>query len=193
MTSDAGNQSRRKWGIRSRVRRLYGSRRERLLLVPRRALERHFTAGRVTSDDDHRWLRVDLDSTSVLEVGFAGNFRMFGALIDTQWTARTGAVDPGASRYDYRFDKQAFRAHSGGNGATATRLSDGTTRRLAGGSELKRLTVRDGEGGGRMVEVVPLAGTITAVYFPPMPPYTVPLRESEADDHISLLLHILRL
>jgi hypothetical protein len=44
-----------------------------------------------------------------------------------------------------------------------------------------------------MVEIVALAGTITAVYFPPMPPYTVPLKATEADDHISLLLHILRL
>lgn len=193
MTSDAENQRRRsRWGLRSRARRLYGSRRERLLVVPRQALERRFTAARVTSDDDNRWLRVGLDPTSILEVGFAGNFRMFGALIDTQWTARTGIIDSAASRYDYRFDKKAFRSSSGGNEATAIQLSDATTRRLAGGSELKRLTVRDTDG-GRMVEIVPLAGTITAVYFPPMPPYTVPLKATEADDHISLLLHILRL
>lgn len=193
MTSNAGKQRRSTgFGLRSRARRLYGSRRERLLVVPRQALDRRFTAARVRSDDDNRWLRVDIDPTSVLEVGFAGNFRMFGALIDTQWTVRSGTLDADASRYDYRFDKQAFRPHAVRDAATATRLSDGTTRRLAAGSELKRLTVRDGEG-GRLVEIVPLGGTITAVYFPPMPPYTVPLKETEAEDHISLLLHLLRL
>ena len=72
----------------------------------------------------------------------------------------------------------------------ARHFSDETTRRLAARSELKRLTVRD-DAEGRLVELVPLAGTITAVYFPPMPPYTVPLKDEEADDHISLVLHLL--
>ena len=180
------------WGLRSRVRRLYGSRRERLLVVPRRALDRRFTPARVQSDDDHRWLRVELEGDSVIEVGFAGTFRMFGALIDTQWTGRVGSVPDKAPRYDYRFDKKSFRAHSGGDSATAGRYSDETTRRLAGRSELKRLTLRD-HANGRLVELVPLAGTITAVYFPPMPPYTVPIKAEEADDHISLVLHLLGL
>ena len=193
MTSEAGNQGRRiPWGLRSRARRLYGSRRQRLLVVPRLALDRRFTPDRIESDDDNRWLRVQIDADTLVEVGFAGTFRMFGALIDTQWTGRNGEVGRDAPRYHYRFDKQVFRAHSGGDPATADRLSDATTRRLAARSELKRLTVRD-DAGGRLVEVVPLAGTITAVYFPPMPPYTVPLKDNEADDHISLLLHLLDL
>ena len=191
MTSEAGDRGRRiPWGLRSRARRLYGSRRQRLLIVPRGALDRRFTPARVDSDDDNRWLRVQLEGDSVLEVGFAGTFRMFGALIDTQWTGRVGKVHERAPRYDYRFDKQSFRPHAGGDAATATHFSDETTRRLAGRSELKRLTVRDGTE-GRLVELVPLAGTITAVYFPPMPPYTVPLKDEEADDHISLVLHLL--
>ena len=45
--------------------------------------------------------------------------------------------------------------------------------------------------GGRLVELIPLAGTITAMYFPPLPPYTVPLKDAEADDHVSLVLHLL--
>ena len=191
MTSEAGNQGRRiPWGLRSRARRLYGSRRQRLLVVPRAALDRRFSAARVQSDDDNRWLRVQLGGDAVLEVGFAGTFRMFGALIDTQWTGRVGQLPDRASRYDYRFDQHRFKPHSGGDAATATALSDEITRRLAGRSELKRLTVRD-DTEARLVEVVPLAGTITAVYFPPMPPYTVPLKNEEADDHISLVLHLL--
>lgn len=182
----------RRWGLRSRARRLYGSRRQRLLAVPRQALERRFGADDIDSDDDNRWLRVRLDSDSLLEVGFAGNFRMFGALIDTQWTARTGSVDGGGPRYEYRFDKSRFFPRSGGSETVAGDLSDSTTRDLAARSELKRLTVRTGPE-GRLVEIVPLAGTITAVYLPPMPPYTVPLRDSEADDHIRLGLHLLRL
>lgn len=190
MTSQAGDRGNRiPWGLRSRARRLYGSRRQKLLVVPRLALERRFTPANVQSDNDNRWLRVQIDSDTLLEVGFAGTFRMFGALIDTQWTGRVGQVSNDAPRYDYRFDKQLFRPHSGGDTATASRLSDATTRRLAGRSELKRLTVRLGAT-GRLVELVPLAGTITAVYFPPMPPYTVPLKDSEADDHISLVLHL---
>lgn len=117
---------------------------------------------------------------------------MFGALIDTQWTARVGRVPDRAPRYDYRFDLHRFKEHSGGDPATAAFFSDEKTRRLAGRSELKRLTVR-GNAEGRLVELVPLAGTITAVYFPPMPPYTVPLKDQEADDHISLVLHLLGL
>ena len=189
----AGNRGRRTpWGLRARARRLYGSRRQRLLIVPRQALDRRFGSARVQSDDDNRWLRVHLEGDSVLEVGFAGTFRMFGALIDTQWTGRVGRVPDEGARYDYRFDKKTFRAHSGGDSSTASRFSNETTRRLAGRSELKRLTVRD-DAGGRFVELVPLAGTITAVYFPPMPPYTVPLKDEEADDHISLVLHLLAL
>jgi hypothetical protein len=161
-------------------------------VVPRQALDRRFTPARVQSDDDNRWLRVQLEGDSVLEVGFAGNFRMFGALIDTQWTGRIGQVRDDDPRYDYRFDKKSFRAHSGGDSATASRFSDDTTRLLAGRSELKRLTVRD-SAAGRLVELVPLAGTITAVYFPPMPPYTVPLKDKEADDHIALVLHLVGL
>jgi hypothetical protein len=46
---------------------------------------------------------------------------------------------------------------------------------------------------GRRVELTPLAGTITAVYFPPMPPYTVLLREGETSDHLDLVLHLLSL
>lgn len=189
MTSATGGRG---WGLRSRARRLYGSRRERLLVVPRQALDRRFGSARVEADDDNRWLRVHLDADAVVEAGFTGNFRMFGALIDTQWTARAGTVDTDGPRYDYRFDKHAFRAHSGGDDATATRLADAATRKLASRSELKRLNVRDGSE-GRLVELVPLAGTITAVYFPPMPPYTVPLKAEEADDHLDLVIHLLRL
>ena len=189
----AGNPGRRiPWGLRARARRLYGSRRQRLLVIPREALDRRFGAARVESDDDNRWLRVQLEGDSILEVGFAGTFRMFGALIDTQWTGRVSRISDKASRYDYRFDKKSFRAHSGGDSSAASRFSDETTRRLAGRSELKRLTIRE-DAGGRLVEVVPLAGTITAMYFPPLPPYTVPLKGEEADDHISLVLHLLAL
>ena len=190
--TEESEKRRAPWGLRSRVRRLYGSRRQRLLVIPQQALEKRFKAARVEADDDDRWLRVQLDPDSVLEVGFAGNFRMFGALIDLQWTARTGTMPASPPRYDFRFDKKAFVPHGGGDAATAARLSDATTLRLAGRSEIKRLTVHVVDT-GRLVEIVPLAGTITAVYFPPMPPYTVPLKDAEAEDHIDLALHLLRL
>lgn len=190
MTSDAA-ESRRRWGLRSRVQRLYGSRRQRLLIVPRAALERRYGSGRVVADDDDRWLRVEPAPGTVVEVGFAGKFRMFGALIDTQWTGRRGEVGPDAARFEYRFDRREFLAPRGGDPAAAQALSDETTRRLAGRSEIKRLTVRV-HGEARQVEIVPLAGTITAVYFPPMPPYTVLMRDREADDHLQLLHHLLQ-
>lgn len=193
MTSATGESARggRRWGLRSRVGRLYGSRRHRLLLVPRGALERRYGAGRIEADDDNRWLRVR-DGEATVEVGFAGTFRMFGALFDTQWVARLGSVDPGAARYEYRFDKKRFVARAGAGEARAAVLTDDTVRRLAGRSEIKRLTVLDGRA-GTQVELVPLAGTITAVYFPPMPPYTVVLKDAEADDHLALVLHLLSL
>lgn len=191
MTAESPRRDRR-WGLRSRVQRLYGSRRLRILSVPRTVLERRYGSGRVTADDDHRWLRVDLDGDTVVEVGFAGTFRMFGALIDTRWTARRGTVGADTVTYGYRFDRQQFRAPAGGDPAVAARLGDATTVRLAGRSELKRLNVAVSDT-GRRVELTPLAGTITAVYFPPMPPYTVLLREAETTDHLDLVLHLLSL
>lgn len=153
-------------------------------------MDARFGSARVDADDDNRWLRTHLDDGTVVEVGFAGSFRMFGALIDTQWTARRGSVAPEAARYEYRFDKKAFVARSGGDAGTASRLTDPTVSRLAARSEIKKLTVLIGDGGAQ-VELVSLAGTITAVYFPPMPPYTVVMKEDEAADHIALVLHLL--
>ncbi len=192
MTGRSEGESRRRspWGLRSRVSRLYGSRRQRLLLVPQAALEARFGSSHVEADDDNRWLRTHLDDGTIVEVGFAGTFRMFGALIDTQWTARRGAVGGEAGRYEYRFDKGAFVSKGSGDPGVATRLADSTTQRLAGRSEIKRLTVLV-DASGTQVELVPLAGTITAVYFPPMPPYTVVMKEEEAKDHIALVLHLL--
>lgn len=182
----------RRWGLRSRVQRLYGSRRQRILVVPRAVLEHRFGPALVMADDEHRWLRVDLDDATAIEVGFAGTFRMFGALIDTRWVGRRGSVPGRAPTYTYRFDRRRFQASPGGDPAVAAQLGDATTVLLAGRSELKRLSVRVGEE-GRRVELTPLAGTITAVYFPPMPPYTVLLREGETRDHLDLVLHLLSL
>jgi hypothetical protein len=36
-----------------------------------------------------------------------------------------------------------------------------------------------------------MAGTITALYFPPLPPYTVLIRPDEADAQLALLTRLL--
>ncbi len=76
-----------------------------------------------------------------------------------------------------------------GDATLARRLSDAKTKKLAGRAELKKIKVLE-SAGGRLVTIVPLPGTITAMYFPPLPPYTVPIRPKEADDQLELLLHL---
>lgn len=177
-------------GFRNRARRLYRVRREQLMEVPVEALTRRFGASMVDVDDDFRHARVELSDLSV-EVAFAGNYRMFGALIDTQWVGITGSPDPATDQLEYRFDKKAFVVKAGGNQMLAAHLGDERAQKLAARSELKSLKVASSASGRRVV-VTPLPGTITAVYFPPLPPYSVPIKPHEANDHIELVLHLLR-
>jgi hypothetical protein len=176
-------------GVRSRARRLYRARRQRLLQEPVAALQRRFGEGAVEVDELSQYARVTTPEMT-LEMGFAGTYRMFGATIDTQWVGMRGAVTHEADRLEYRFDKKRFVVKKGSDQALATRLADDRTQRLADRSELKKIVVASCPEGRRVV-VTPLPGTITAVYFPPMPPYTVPLKPQEATDHIDLVLHLL--
>jgi len=165
------------------------------LEVPTGALVRRFGAGRVEVDEaDARYARVRVRADLTVEVGFSGIFRMFGALIDTQWVAKRGSpVDGGgATELEYRFDKGAFVTKRGSGSDLARRLGDRRTTSLATKAELKKIEVVDTPE-GRLVTIVPLPGTITAMYFPPLPPYTVPIRPEEADDQLSLLLHLVDL
>ncbi len=162
-----------------------------MLEVPSGALQRRFGQANVEIDDtEFRYARVHVRPDLTVEVGFSGVFRMFGALIDTQWVARRGGP-PGeeAVEVEYRFDKSAFYRGRSADHPLARHLGDERTVRLASRAELKKIKVLDGPG-GRLVEITPLPGTITAVYFPPMPPYSVPIRPEEADDQLELLLHL---
>jgi hypothetical protein len=115
---------------------------------------------------------------------------MFGALIDLQWVAVRGSVAPEDEHLEYRFDKKTFAVKKGSDTALAHRLADTRTVELAGRSELKSLSVAHGATGRRVI-ITPLPGTITAVYFPPLPPYSVPLKPHEARDHIELAIHLI--
>jgi hypothetical protein len=65
-----------------------------------------------------------------------------------------------------------------------------TLQELVARGELKDVRLEDGPR-GRLVQLQPLAGTITALYFPPLPPYTVPIRPGEADAQLELLTRLL--
>jgi hypothetical protein len=170
---------------------MYRARRKRLLEVPSEALRRRFGPNNVVVDEEEaRSARVTLDD-AVVEMGFSGLFRMFGALIDTQWVGVTGTPGEPETVLEFRFDKMEFATKQGSGTALADRLNDAKTKRLAKRSELKSIRVEDGPESRRVV-ITPLAGTITAVYLPPMPPYSVPIKPEEADDHIELVLHLLR-
>lgn len=182
------------FGYRNRVKHLYRSRRTKLLVVPHGALTRRFGTDAVELDTaDARNTRVTLESGSVIEAGFKGNFRMFGALIDTQWIGQRG-TPPGESAdlLEYRFDKEKFRVRRGDEATArlADRMCDATMRTLAKDAVLKSIRVLDGPD-GRQVEVIPLAGTITAMYFPPLPPYTVPIKPAEAKAQLDLVMDLL--
>ncbi|MGF1666707.1 MAG: hypothetical protein ACFCVC_10600 [Acidimicrobiia bacterium] len=176
-------------GFRSRARRLYRIRREQLMEIPVAALRERFGDGQVEVDEHHQYARVE-SSSFTLELGFAGTYRMFGALIDMQWVALRGVSGSATDELEYRFDRKAFVAKKGADEAFGARLADRRTVELAGRSELKALKVANGPV-GRKVTITPLPGTITAVYFPPLPPYSVPLKPQEARDHIALALHLL--
>jgi hypothetical protein len=133
---------------------------------------------------------VEIASDLRIEVGFAGVFRMFGALIDTQWVGVAGSPGAVSTQLEYRFDRRRFVVKKGDRLDLATHLGDEVTTALAKRAELKAIKVDDSPS-GRIVTITPLAGTITAVYFPPMPPYSVPIKLEEAKDHITLLLHLL--
>lgn len=162
-----------------------------MLEVPSGALQRRFGRSNVEVDDtEFRYARAQARPDLMVEVGFSGIFRMFGALIDTQWVARRGGPPgEGAVEVGYRFDKSAFYRGRSSDHPLARRLSDKRTQTLASRAELKRIKVLDGPG-GRLVEITPLPGTITAVYFPPMPPYSVPIKPEEADQQLELLLYL---
>ncbi len=181
-------------GLRKRVRRLYRARRRRLLEVPVAELRRRYDDAVELDEEYFTQARVALDDCTV-EVGFAGTYKMFGALIDTQWVGRRGDPGPSPTVLTYRFDREQFVLKGGPETGLAAWLSDATTRQLAGRSELKAIEIQDTPGGvaggGRLVAITPLPGTITAVYFPPMPPYTVLMKPHEARDHIDLLLHLM--
>ncbi len=177
-------------GLRSRARRLYRIRREQLMEIPVAALNERFGPDQVVVDEHHQYARVE-SSDYTLELGFAGTYRMFGALIDMQWVALRGDTTGTTDEFEYRFDRKSFVVKKGSDQVLGARMADHRAVELAGRSELKSLKVSNGPS-GRKVTITPLPGTITAVYFPPLPPYSVPLKPHEARDHIALALHLLQ-
>lgn len=148
-------------------------------------------------DERHRFARARMEPDIDLEVGFSSVFRVLGALIDTLWTGKRGEVGAGAAVLEYRFgrgEKARFIVRHGGEraAALAARLSgDREVRRLIRQAELKSIVVQDAPG-GRRVQVQPMPGTITAMYFPPLPPYTVAIHPEEADAQLRLVHRLLQ-
>ncbi len=146
-------------------------------------------------DPERRWARARRGDVEV-EVGFRTGFRIFGVFVDTVWTGRRSRAADGGTELEYRFGWRRpgrFAARSGGEPARALagRLSeDAEVRRLVERAELGEITVQERRG-ERRVQLRPMAGTITALYVPPLPPYTVPLRAGEADAQLALLLRLL--
>ena len=187
------SSSRSPWAnlnMRSRVSGLYETRRRRILEQPVAALEKLNIDYGVT--EGHRQVRARLGDGAQLAVGFTGRIRIFGALLDTTWVTVKG--DPGAKpeRASYHFTKKRFttRSQQGHIRAAAERASrDTRVQKLIPKGELKHVRLLLGPGGQR-VEIIPLPGTITAFFLPPMPPYTVPIRQDEADAQLQLLLRL---
>jgi hypothetical protein len=157
--------------------------------VPIEVLERRFGDAMTADTETHQSARVELANCTI-EIGFSGRHRMFGSLNDTPWIAIAGTHNEATTEMQYRFDRHRFVVKRGADDALAATLSDDRTKRLARAAELKELTVADNPA-GRRVTMIPLPGTITAVYFPPLPPYTVPMKPAEVEAQIDLLQHLL--
>lgn len=191
MSSD--HTSRSAWAnfnLRTRVSGLYETRRRRILEEPRAALEKFNIDYQVT--EGHRQVRARLDDDVRLAVGFTGRVRIFGALLDTIWVTSKG--DPGdkPALASYHFTKKRFTTRSDKDHvlAAAERASrDSRVQKLIPKGELKHVRLLVGPR-GQKVEIIPLPGTITAIFLPPMPPYSVPIRQDEADAQLQLLLRL---
>ncbi len=179
--------------IRTRVSGLYETRRRRILEEPRAALEKFNIIYQVTKG--HRQVKARLDDDVQLAVGFTGRVRIFGALLDTIWVTLKGEPDAKPERISYHFKHNRFTTRSPKPfvQAVAERATrDSRVRKLIPKGELKQVHLLVGPGGQR-VEIIPMPGTITAIFLPPMPPYSVPMRQEEADAQLQLLLRLTEL
>lgn len=178
--------------LRHRASLLYEGRRSAVLSAPVDAMRRAGLDPVVDPRSRHARSAVGDDST--VEVGFASSFRIFGALIDTLWTGKRDGIRLPPAVLAYRFGRNGRfvpKARSGRCGDVADALNaDPDLRTLLGQAELQDLHLTQGPQ-GRSVQLQPMAGTITALYFPPLPPYTVLIRPAEADAQLALLTRLL--
>jgi len=179
------------WSLRRRLSLLYGAKRRRILEEPIAALER-FADG-VEVDPEWRWARARLADGSDVEVGFRGKARVFGVLIDTVWTGRRGTCGEERTEIRFRFGRNVFRPRRRAGAVLADALTrDARIQRMIRAAELRSVRVIECPE-GRLVEVIPLPGTITALYLPPLPPFTVTIRPEEAETQLALVRRLLAL
>ena len=177
--------------LRYRASLLYEGRRRAVLDEPVEAMRR---AGLQPVIDLHsRYARARAGDDTIVEAGFASSVRIFGALIDTLWTGKREGTRPSAV-IGFRFGRNGrfvpkARIQRAREVAEALN-AEPALRELVARAELKDIRFEDGPR-GRLVQLQPLAGTITALYFPPLPPYTVPIRPGEADAQLELLTRLL--
>jgi hypothetical protein len=177
--------------LRYRASLLYEGRRKAVLDEPVEAMRR---AGLQPVIDLHsRFARARAGDDTNVEVGFASSVRIFGALIDTLWTGKREGIRPSAV-IGFRFGRNGrfvpkVRTQRARDVAEALN-AEPAFQELVARAELKDIRLEDGPR-GRLVQLQPLAGTITALYFPPLPPYTVPIRPGEADAQLELLTRLL--
>ena len=178
--------------LRHRASLLYEGRRSAVLEEPVDAMRR---AGlHPVTDPRSRHARSRIGDDIAVEVGFASSFRIFGALIDTLWTGKREGVRLPPAVIGYRFGRSGRfvpKTRSERAGVVAEALNaNPDLRPLLARAELKDVHLAQGPQ-GRSVQLQPLAGTITALYFPPLPPYTVLIRPDEADAQLVLLTRLL--
>jgi hypothetical protein len=178
--------------LRQRASLLYEGRRSAVLSEPVDAMRRAGLHSVIDPRSRHARSRIGHDTT--VEVGFASSFRIFGALIDVLWTGKREGVRLPSAVIGYRFGRVGRfvpTTRTGRAGDVAEELNaDAVLQPLLERAELKDVHLAQGPR-GRSVQLRPLAGTITALYFPPLPPYTVLIRPDEADAQLALLTRLL--
>lgn len=145
--------------------------------------------------------RIDADARRLtarvrgmdLEVAFRTRRQLFGAHLHAVYTVARGGAGPAAGAVGYRWGlvhRRGFVARRGSDPSLsnlAERLNqDQALRTLMRDAGVRAVGIAKSNAGW-VVRLEPVAGVVTVMYVPPLPPFAVRLQPDEVDGHVEVL------